>query len=387
MIISELKLIKVVTLIQLLYFIPSIAQTKGVVLDYITKTPIQYVNIYTKNGSEIIGTTTNNDGVYVIDFPFQDLSFKHINYKYKFVNKDELKDSIFLIPNTNLLDEIIITGKQATWITKLLYDVVKQKKKNYYLKDIYLEYNYYTYSLSDSTAYAFNSSGDLLIKNGLKNNECYVNPKIGVIKYKDKTAGCDFRNFQKIIYENKFIKKFSKRFIKNYSFQEEKRDNSKITFSFKSKKYKDDKGFITIDTIDKAIIEYRRISGTDFNIKDRTNAIYRNFAKSAMGFNYKEMQSEIYVKYVKYNNRYQLSESRIKSHMSSIHKKKNREYQYFSATEAQIFLKPIDNPIKASWIRLPKPFYIGIETKKDRLAYKALQSIPKKYSEFTLKNR
>ena len=103
-----------------------------------------------------------------------------------------------------------------------------------------------------------------------------------------------------------------------------------------------------------------------------------------MGFDYKDMQSEIYVKYVKNMNYYQLSESKIKSYVSSIHKKKKKENKYFSSTEANIFLKPTNKPKDINWITLPKPFYIGIETKKDRLAYDALQKIPKKYLDFTL---
>lgn len=386
MTLSKLKLIKILTIIHLFYQLPFNAQIQGVVLDYDTKKPIPFINIYTRaSNSEIFGTTTNSDGSFIIDFSFNELSFKHINYKYKNVKKEELKDSVFLYPNTNLLDEVVISGKQASWITELLYEVVKHKEKNYASKEIYFQYKYETYSLSDTTGYAFSSIGNMLIQDGLKNDECAVAPKIGIIKYKDNTAGCDFRNLQKIIYENSFIKNFNKKFIKNYSFQKESiNDNNIITLSFKSEKYKDDRGFITIDTVDKAIIECRRISGTEFNVKNRTNAIYRNFAKSAMGFDYKDMQSEIYVKYVKNKEYYQLSESKIKSYISSIHKKKKREYTYFSATEAQIYLQPTDKPKNVSWITLPKPFYIGIEKKKDRLAYDALQKIPKKHIQFTL---
>lgn len=388
MTLSKLKLIKTLTIIHLFYLLPFNAQIQGGIFDYDTKKPIPYVSIYTQDDNlEIFGTTTNNNGTFIIDFSFNEISFKHINYKYKNVKKEELKDSIFLYPNTNLLDEVVISGKQASWIIELLNEVVKQKEKNYASKDICFQYKYETYSLSDTSGYAFNSRGDLLIPDGLKNDKCDIAPKIGVIKYKDKTAGCDFRNLQKIIYENNFIKNFNKKFIKNYSFQEESINNNNnniVTLSFKSEKYKDDRGFITIDTVDKAIIEYRRISGTEFNVKNRTNAIYRNFAKSAMGFDYKDMQSETYVKYVKNMNYYQLSESKIKSYVSSIHKKKKKENKYFSSTEANIFLKPTNKPKDINWITLPKPFYIGIETKKDRLAYDALQKIPKKYSDFSL---
>lgn len=378
------KLTKILTIIYLFYQIPFNAQVKGIVLDINTKKPIPFVNIYTQNNLDIYGTTTNSDGTFVIDFSFQELSFKHINYEYKNVTGEKLKDSIFLYPSTNLLEEVVVSNKQTPWIKEVLYEVVKNKKKNYLSTNKYFNYDYETYSLSDSTGYAFKSTGNMQILNGLKNDKCLINPKIGFIKYKDESAGCDFRNFQKIIYENSFIEKFNKKFIKNCSFSLENMNDSIMSLSFKSDRYEDDRGFIKINTLDKAIVEYRRISGTKFNIKNRTNALFRSFAKSAIGFNYKEMQSEVYVKYKKEKGYYLLSESKIKSHISSIHKKKKREYPYFSATEAQISLKPTDKPNNVSWITLPKPFYIGIETKKDRLAYDALQNIPKKYTSFTL---
>lgn len=386
---SDYKLLKLLTIIFLFSHQFAISQTKGIIIDLETNKPIPFVSIYTKSEKNVNGVSSNSHGLFEVNFPFKMIYFKHINYGEISLSKEDLKDTVFLYPNKNTLSEVVVASGQKPWITKLLQDVIKQKGKNYNPENTYFKYDYKTYSLSDSSGYAFKSNGNLSIPNVFNKEYSQIDPKVGVIKYKDNTAGCDFSNLQKMLYEDKFIQEFTKRFLKSYYFRKstenEELDKNLITFYFKSKKYDDDRGSITIDSINKAIVEYRRISGTEFNVKSKTNFVFRNFASNALGFDYKEMQSEIYVKYIKNNNFYCLSESNIKGYISSVRRKKGKDELYFSSTESQLKLQPIEYQKGNQWITLPKPFYIGIETKKDRLAYEALQKIIKKYEDFDLK--
>ena len=385
---SKYILLKVLTVILLFSQYQTIAQTKAIIIDAETKIPIPFVNIYTKNGAEIIGTSSNNEGIFVVNFTFNELIFKHINYNDIRINKTELKDTVYLHSKANILNEVIIKGTQKTWITKLLKDVVKEKQKNYARDSTYYNYEYKTYSLSDSTGYAFKSNGNLLIPNIFGNKKYAVRPEIGIIRYKDNTAGCDFSNLQKILYDDKFIKEFDNHFIKNYTFQKNSENENLgeniVIINFKSKKYNDDSGSITLDTISKAILEYHRISGTNYNVNTKTNFVYRNFASKVLGSKYKELYSEISVKYTKNNNYYQLSESKLKAYESFLRKKKGKETIQFSSVESELKLKPIQNLKKIQWIMLPTPLRIGIETKNDRLSQQALQKIPKKHTDFSL---
>ena len=385
---SKYILLKMFTVILLFSQNQSIAQTKAIIVDGETKIPIPFVNIYTKNGTDIIGTSSNNEGVFIVNFPFNELIFKHINYKDLSINKKELKDTIFLTSKSNILEEVIITGTPKTWITTLLKNVIKEKATNYSKDSTFFNFEYKTYTISDSAGYAFKSNGNLLMPQILGNKKYAVKPEIGIIKYKDNTAGWDFNNLQKILYDDKFIKKINNKFIKKKKKKKkndtENLEKNTVILIFKSKKYDDDRGSIKIDTISKAILEYHRISGTDYNVKAKTNFVYRNFASKILGSKYIDLYSEISVVYTKNNNYYQLSESKLKAYESFLRKKNGKETIQFSSVESQLELKPIEKPKKIQWIMLPTPLRIGIETKNDRLSQQALQKIAKKYTAFSL---
>ena len=52
-----------------------LGQTKGIVVDKVSRQPIAYVSIYTKTGDKVLGTVTNDKGEFSIDFSFQTLFF------------------------------------------------------------------------------------------------------------------------------------------------------------------------------------------------------------------------------------------------------------------------------------------------------------------------
>ena len=111
-----------------------LAQTKGIVVDKVSRQPIAYVSIYTKTGDKVFGAVTNEKGEFSIDFSFQTLFFSHINYEKTEILKSDIKDSIYLIPTTTLLSEVVVSSKQPKWINSLLKQVVEQKNKNYTYK-------------------------------------------------------------------------------------------------------------------------------------------------------------------------------------------------------------------------------------------------------------
>lgn len=383
----ELRTIAVLLLLQSQQ--PLMSQNKAVVVDNTTKKAIPYVSIYTQKGKEIIGSSSDGSGNFIINFSFDELYFKHINYEEARVGKEDITDSVFLYPKTNMLSEVVVSGGQQKWIRELLLEVARSRKGNYNPGEQSFRYDYETRSLSQSSGYAFSSEGHVKIPNLLWDEKSSIAPEIAIIKYKDTTAGCDFSHLQKILYDHNLIQEFSKSFIKDYTFnlKSDTEDKDLVTFYFESKKYEDDRGYITIDSVSKAIVEYHRISGTDFNLKAGTSYLNRTFASKALGYNYRDLRSEIFVKYQESNGYYQLSETVLRGNVSLAKEHKDgREEVNTSSTESRLRLKPVEIPADMQWIILPKPFYIGIETREARLAYEALQNTPKKYEEFSIEN-
>jgi hypothetical protein len=139
------------------------SQTKGIVIDKVTHQPISYVSIYSKTGEKVSGTTTDDKGHFEINFPFHSLVFSHINYLKLEIDRKNKLDTIYLSPKDILLNELIVTNRKPKWINRVLTEVVKQKYKNYQNSEKQLSYNYETYTLSDSSGYAFRSKGLLLV--------------------------------------------------------------------------------------------------------------------------------------------------------------------------------------------------------------------------------
>ena len=147
------------------------AQTKGIVVDKESRQPIPYVSIYTKVGDKVYGAMSNEQGGFSIDFTFQTLYLSHINYLKAEISKSNLSDTIYLVPTTALLREIVISNKQPKWINPVLMKVVERKAQNYQLSEKMFSYNYQTYTLNDSNGYAFKSNGNLVIPQLKKNSQ------------------------------------------------------------------------------------------------------------------------------------------------------------------------------------------------------------------------
>ena len=102
------------TIVQiLLLLVPStvvMAQKNMVVVNVESKVPIRDVKVCTDAGQE---TRTSWDGSFVMPDSFLRIDFLHPDFERRYVLKSELSgDTIFLIPNTNALREVVIYGER-----------------------------------------------------------------------------------------------------------------------------------------------------------------------------------------------------------------------------------------------------------------------------------
>ena len=360
------------------------AQTKGVVVDENTYLPIAYVNIHSSDGYNVRGTTCDENGEFDINFDFRNLVFSHINYNQISVEKAEMHDTIFLTPASILLREVVVSNIRPDWIEKKLKSFVKLKSENYRTEAKNFAYRYDSYTLSDSSGYAFQSSGDLHIPPLTKNERCFIDAKTNVVKYKDGSAGTDFSSLQRILYDD-FIAKFDDKFIRDYSFSQypafENEDENLVPLLFTNKKYKDVSGYIILDTLNNVIVEFERNSGTEYNVKTQTNGILRNYV-AAWGASYHLLETKVKTSYKKSGNSYYLSESKYKSTQKIVSENKKHKWTNFHAAEAQLVVGEETQADTDKMIVVPKHWYMAIYTKKIQREDAALQNVPKRFERF-----
>ena len=86
------------------------AQQRLVVVNVESKVPIRDVRVCTDNGREV---RTSWDGSVAVPDSFLRIDFLHPDFERRYVLKSELHgDTIFLIPNTNALHEVVIYGER-----------------------------------------------------------------------------------------------------------------------------------------------------------------------------------------------------------------------------------------------------------------------------------
>lgn len=97
----------------LLLLVPSTvvtAQNHMVVVNVETRVPIRDVRVCTDARQE---TRTSWDGRFTVPDSFLRVDFLHPDFERRYVLKSELKgDTIFLIPNTNAIREVVIYGER-----------------------------------------------------------------------------------------------------------------------------------------------------------------------------------------------------------------------------------------------------------------------------------
>lgn len=361
------------------------AQTKGIVIDKETRQPIPYASIYTKNGETVLGAMSNENGQFIIGFPFQSLFFSHINYKKTELKKENLGDTIFLTPAFVLLSEVVVSRKEPKWIPGILNKIVNLKDRNYQNSDKQFSYNYESTTLGDSSGYAFKSKGILLVPKLSGNHQYYINAQNSIIKYKDKTAGVDFTNLKRMLYVD-FISYFDKKFINgNHFIQNSLFETSNphlVQLFFTDKKDKTTNGYMVVDTLNNAIVEVEHNTGTEYNIKNNTTLYFKTFSPK-LGIKHTLWITKSHTNYRKTGNSYYIVESSYKFSRKTTVMNKKQDVQYFTTIESKLILQNQSTQTDSKMIPLLKPFdAITIYTKKMQREEAELNKLPVSFEKF-----
>lgn len=84
------------------------SQITGVVFDMETKRQIAGVKVYINPKGTAV---TDSVGRFVIRQPCNGVTFSHVSYESRAYGRKELRDTIWLMPKLNRLDEVVITAK------------------------------------------------------------------------------------------------------------------------------------------------------------------------------------------------------------------------------------------------------------------------------------
>lgn len=92
-------------------------QTRCVIIDKETGTPIRNVKVYTDRGT--VGVT-DYQGRVEIDSAFSSATLSHISYLARTVERRELRDTLWLLPRENRLDEVVVWGEDRKNIISMV---------------------------------------------------------------------------------------------------------------------------------------------------------------------------------------------------------------------------------------------------------------------------
>lgn len=362
------------------------AQYNGIVLDIETNKPIPYVNIHTTLNKNVLGTTTNSQGLFSVSFSFKSLIFSHVNYEKAELTYANRSDTIFLTPGSNLLNEVVISNKQPEWINDVLRRFISERKNRYRVYEKIFSYKYHTRTLNDSNGYAFKSEGEIVVPQIQSNKPYSVSPKDNVIHYKDNSAGVDFSNLQRILYED-ILLAINSKFVKSHEFRQNyayKANNENVVqLVFNAKQDTSDSGYLVIDTVSATIMEIERTTGTDININMQTSSALRVLASETRGFNYDEWVVYNYVRYGRFNDSYYPVDCKYKLYMKSSQKNKKRNDSYFVSTESEVVLKESKPDPTLLFMDIPRSYYmLLIKTKKMRLEEEQLNNVRVRFDPF-----
>ncbi|MHA7943914.1 peptidase associated/transthyretin-like domain-containing protein [Formosa sp. 3Alg 14/1] len=137
-----------------------------VILDNTSKKPIDLVQVFYPNLDT--GSITNADGKVIIPVLENEIIASHINYIEKKLTSDffKQKDTLFLIPKTNQLDEVVIYNLDLKQKFKAILE--NSYLKQYATKQIIHKCTYKeTFSVNDSLSRLFQTQLDWFSKNSL----------------------------------------------------------------------------------------------------------------------------------------------------------------------------------------------------------------------------
>ena len=84
------------------------AQSKSVIIDKETRTPIRNVKVTTDNGQVAV---SDYQGRVALDSAFRSASITHVSYLMRTIDQHEWRDTLWLLPNTNRIGEVVVWGK------------------------------------------------------------------------------------------------------------------------------------------------------------------------------------------------------------------------------------------------------------------------------------
>ena len=104
-----------------------LAQRQMVVVNVESKVPIREVIVSADNGREM---RTSWDGLFEVPDSFERIDFRHPDFEHRYMLTSELLgDTIFLIPNTHALREVVIYGERRfdKRMTSMMQSTPQQK--------------------------------------------------------------------------------------------------------------------------------------------------------------------------------------------------------------------------------------------------------------------
>lgn len=83
------------------------AQLTGVAFDMETRRPVAGAAVYINPKGSVL---TDKHGRFTINGKCHSVTFSHISYESRSMNRSELRDTVWLMPKANRLDEVVVTA-------------------------------------------------------------------------------------------------------------------------------------------------------------------------------------------------------------------------------------------------------------------------------------
>lgn len=382
-------------LIYLFFPLACLAQERCVVWDKVSGVPVSHASLYTSGEKGVLATSSDSSGMALVRFPYKRLTISHVSYCP--LTLRHLTDTVFLEPKIQLLSEVTVRNEEPEWIKEKLIQFLKVRQRLYQPADTYASYDYHKRNIGDSVGYAFRSRGLMYVPSlrSLSLDSMYrICPESNVVAYKDTTAGVDFYEMQLMLYENaaaavdrKFIRQHAFRVNETY----ESADKNIVQLVFWSRKYKDDRGTLTLDTARCAVLEASRSTGLRCNLDEKMNSFVLAMFKAVVDLRYDdwtidtrigfERRGEVYYpsaisyRYYESRSRYdKLSASSGKERVAS-----------FTTREATLSLSPSDRKPLRQLYDIPHEKHsavVYIESKRHRQNRMAMERMARIYRDF-----
>lgn len=106
--------------LSIIFCLSTRAQEICVIIDKETGTPIRDVNIFTDKGGKMV---TDYQGRVSVADTFKTATVTHASYLTREVNREELKDTLWLLPLGNRLGEVVVWGMHRPKISSMVMGI------------------------------------------------------------------------------------------------------------------------------------------------------------------------------------------------------------------------------------------------------------------------